>query len=187
MELAAVSLNIRFKENTMNEEEKRVDSQEQGDSRKSSDIDYVAAIKELKENSVPKEEYDRVLARERELLDAYLNGSKKAEEEDNKPQEKSESVEELREELFSGKKKHTDLEYVTKAMKLRKQLIDRGEMDPFLPVTISGLPTADDVFKAEQCAQVYQECIDIADGDPEVFKREFARRVVDINLPNKKR
>lgn len=171
----------------MDQDKERMDGQQQqGDSGKSSDTDYVAAIKELKANSVPKEEYDRVLARERELLDAYLNGGK-MEDEDNNTQEKRESVEELREELFGGKKKLNNLEYVTKAMKLREELIERGDRDPFLPVSISGLPTNDDIAKAEQCAQVYQECIDIADGDPEVFNRELMRRVVDVNLPNKKR
>ena len=171
----------------MDQDKERMDGQQQqGDSGKSSDTDYVAAIKELKANSVPKEEYDRVLARERELLDAYLNGGK-MEDDDNKTQEKRESVEELREELFGGEQKLNNLEYVTKAMKLREELIERGDRDPFLPVTISGLPTADDIAKAEQCAQVYQECIDIAAGDPEVFNRELMRRVVDVNLPNKRK
>ena len=165
------------------EERKEMDGQ-QGESGASSDANYVATIKKLKENSVPKEEYDRVLARERELLDAYLNGSKL--EEENKTPEKRESVDELREELFGGKKKLNNLEYVTKAMKLREELIKRGDRDPFLPVSISGLPTADDISKAEQCAQVYQECIDIADGDPEVFNRELMRRVVDVNIPKKR-
>ena len=165
----------------MDQDNERMDGQ-QGDSGKASDTDYVAAIKELKANSVPKEEYDRVLARERELLDAYLNGGKQA---DEQPQEERKSVEELREELFGGKKLN-NLVYVTKALQLRDELIARGDVDPFLPVTVSGVPSAEDRAMAEYVAQVYRECVEIADGSSEIFTRELMRRTKDVNLPKRK-
>ena len=37
-------------------------------------------------------------------------------------------------------------------------------------------PTAEDVQVAEKVAQIYQECVDYADGDSALFTQELQRR-----------
>jgi len=61
-------------------------------------------------------------------------------------------------------------------LELRNTLIAKGERDPFLPYGSQIAPTPEDVEKAEKAAQIYQECIDYADGDSKLFTQELQRR-----------
>ena len=65
------------------------------------------------------------------------------------------------------------------ALKLRSALIAMGEPDPFLPCGEKTLPTDADVATAERVANVLQECVDIAEGDSQIFTNELMRRTVD--------
>ncbi|MBR3617348.1 MAG: hypothetical protein IKN46_01595 [Acholeplasmatales bacterium] len=132
--------------------------------------DYLAAIKELKENSVDRSEYDKLKAENKKLIDAVVNGQPGDVE--SKPQLREPN--EIREELFNHE--HNNLDYVKLALELRSSLIAEGKPDPFLPMGSQIAPTADDVEKAEKVAQVYQECIDYADGDSKLFTQELMRR-----------
>ena len=79
-----------------------------------------------------------------------------------------------------------DLEqYVNQIRVLREELINRGEKDPFLPYGKNILPNDEDIEKAKKVANVLQECVDIADGDADVFTNELQRRMVDPILPRK--
>ena len=80
----------------------------------------------------------------------------------------------------------TNLDYITKAMKLRKALMDKGEKDPFLPSGKNIIPTDEDIKTAERVAEAYQHCIDVADGDPDVFTQELQRITVDA-VPTRRR
>ena len=133
--------------------------------------DYLAAIKELKENSVDRSEYDKLKAENKKLIDAVVNGQP-GDVQASEPQMRQ--TEQIREELFNHE--HSNLEYVKLALELRKNLITEGKPDPFLPIGSQIAPTADDVEKAEKVAQVYQECIDYADGDSKLFTQELMRR-----------
>ena len=72
-----------------------------------------------------------------------------------------------------------NLEYVKTAVELRDALIAQGQKDPFLPYGEGILPTAEDVECANRVANVYKECIEYADGDPDIFTSELQRRTVD--------
>lgn len=132
--------------------------------------DYLAAIKELKENSVDRSEYDKLKAENKKLIDAVVNGQPGDVE--SKPQLRDPAA--IREELFNHE--HNNLDYVKLALELRSSLIAEGKPDPFLPMGSQIAPTADDVEKAEKVAQVYQECIDYAEGDSKLFTQELMRR-----------
>ena len=67
-------------------------------------------------------------------------------------------------------------------MELRKQLIAKGEPDPFLPVGQQIQPTDFDIQTADKVASVLQECVDYADGDSEVFTNELMRRTIDVKI-----
>ena len=146
--------------------------------------DYLAAIKELKQNSVNRSEYDKLRAENKKLIDAVVNGQS-GQEEPVFTKHSKEQIDDLRNELFNSPKELNNLEYITKAMELREALMENGEPDPFLPVGKQISPTRDDLEGAEKVAQVYKECIDYAEGDSEVFTNELMRRTRDVKLPRK--
>ena len=146
--------------------------------------DYLAAIKELKQNSVDRSEYDKLRAENKKLIDAVVNGQS-GQEEPVFTKHSKEQIDDLRNELFNSPRELNNLEYVTKAMELREALMENGEPDPFLPVGKQISPTRDDLEGAEKVAQVYKECIEYAEGDSEVFTNELMRRTRDVKLPRK--
>ena len=146
--------------------------------------DYLAAIKELKENSVDRSEYDKLRAENKKLIDAVVNGQP-GQEEQVVVRHSKEQIDDLRNDLFNSPRELNNLEFITKAMELREALIENGEPDPFLPVGKQISPTRDDLEGAEKVAQVYKECIEYAEGDSEVFTNELMRRTRDVKLPRK--
>lgn len=140
--------------------------------------DYLAAINELKANSVDRQKYDQLKAENKKLLDSIVNGQ-----EIELPKETNKrSIKELREELFDGTKELSNLDFVKDALELRSQLIAEGEPDPFLPIGNQISPTDSDIATANKVAEVLQECIDYAEGDSAVFTNELQRRTVDVKI-----
>ena len=146
--------------------------------------DYLAAIKELKENSVNRSEYDKLRAENKKLIDAVVNGQP-GQEEQVLVKHSKEQIDDLRNDLFNSPRELNNLEFITKTMELREALMENGEPDPFLPVGKQISPTRDDIEGAEKVAQVYKECIEYAEGDSEVFTNELMRRTRDVKLPRK--
>lgn len=138
--------------------------------------DYLAAINELKQNSVDRSKYDALKAENKKLLNSIVNGQDVQLE----SQPKMRSVDEIREELFNHE--HSNLDYIKLALELRATLMAEGKPDPFIPVGKQISPTRQDEEIAEKCAQVYQECVDYADGDSEVFTNELMRRTRDVRI-----
>ena len=137
--------------------------------------DYLAAINELKQNSVNREDYNKLKAENKKLLDSIVNGTPV---EVQSPQRKS--IEELRAAYL--KEDQTNLEYISNALKLREALIAEGKPDPFLPIGEQILPTDEDIAAANKVASVLQECVDYAEGDSAVFTNELQRRLVDVKI-----
>ena len=140
--------------------------------------DYLATIKELKQNSVDRQKYDQLKAENKKLLDSIVNGQ-----EIDLPQEsKKRSVDEIRSEMFKQDNGLTNLQYIQDALELRQQLISEGKPDPFLPIGSQIAPTDFDIATAEKVANVLQECVDYAEGDSSVFTNELLRRTVDVKI-----
>ena len=146
--------------------------------------DYINAIKDLKQNSVDRSEYEKLRAENKKLIDAVVNGQP-GQEEQVVVKHSKEQIDDLRNDLFNSPRELNNLEFITKAMELREALIENGEPDPFLPVGKQISPTRDDLEGAEKVAQVYRECIEYAEGDSEVFTNELMRRTRDVKLPRK--
>ena len=159
----------------MTEENKQVET---GTKVEDMTPDYLAAINELKANSVDRQKYDQLKAENKKLLDSIVNGQ-----EIELPKETNKrSIKELREELFDGTKELSNLDFVKDALELRSQLIAEGEPDPFLPIGNQISPTDSDIATANKVAEVLQECIDYAEGDSAVFTNELQRRTVDVKI-----
>ena len=136
-------------------------------------VDYIEALKEMKENSVSKAEYEKLKDENRKLLNAFTNG-----ETISIPQEVKPNIDELRAKVMS--EDQTNLEYITNVLALRKAVIENGDEDPFVPVGSKIAPTAEDRLKAQNVADVLQECVDYAQGDSQLFTNELQRRTIDV-------
>ena len=136
--------------------------------------DYLAAIKELKENSVDRSKYEELKAENKKLLESIVNGR-----EIDVEVPEQESVQDLRNDLFKENSGLSNLEYAQKALDLRSRLMAEGKPDPFVPIGSQYQPTDSDMAAAARVASVLQECIDYAEGDNNVFTNELQRRMID--------
>ena len=157
----------------MEEEKKAVSGTE---SQIDTNQDYISALNEMKQNTVPKEAYDKLRADNKKLLDTIVSGQSLEQTEVKEEVD----VDALRKELFGKSRRDlSNLEYVDKTLQLRKALMDRGEQDTFvMKAGRTSSPAAEDFKKAERVASVLQECVDIADGNDSVFDNEFQRRLI---------
>lgn len=143
-------------------------------------IDYIEAIKEIKQNSVDREAYNKLREENKRLLNSLVNG-----ESIDVKKEEPVNIDELRDKLFN--KESTNLEYISNALKLREELMKQGKPDPFLPYGKNIISTEEDIKTADRVAKVLQECVDYADGDSNVFTNELQRVTVDSVLPKTRR
>ena len=143
-------------------------------------VDYIEAIKEMKQNSVDRSAYDKLKSENKKLLDALVNGQQI-----EAPKEEKADISELRKKLFNKDGNLSNLEYVETALKLRNALIDAGERDPFLPYGDRVTVTAEMYDKAQTVADGLQECVDFADGDSGIFTAQLQRITKDV-LPGRR-
>ena len=157
----------------MEEEKKAVSGTE---SQIDTNQDYISALSEMKKNTVSKEAYDKLRADNKKLLDTIVSGQSLEQTEVKEEVD----VDALRKELFGKSRRDlSNLEYVDKALQLRKALMEKGEQDPFvMKAGRTSSPEAEDFKKAERVASFLQECVDIADGNDSVFDNEFQRRLI---------
>ena len=136
--------------------------------------EYINQIKDLKEKTVSREEYERIKNDNKELAKALINGTGANIPGITKPEEKPD-LDDLRKKLFTKKSKN-DLEYFTNLLALRDGVMADGQPDPFLPINREFRATAQDEADAERIATQIKEAIEYADGDPAVFSNDLRRR-----------
>lgn len=145
----------------------------------------VQALADLKRNSVSKEEYERVLKLNKELVDQMVN------EQNVEPSVETntnydEIIKEAQTKLFSGDADLSNLEFCETALKLRDAVLAKTGEDIFVGRGHKITPDESDYEKAENVATVMRECIEYAQGDSSIFTMELQRRTNEV-LPNKKR
>lgn len=136
--------------------------------------EYINQINNLRENTVSREEYERIKNDNRELAKALINGTGANIPGITKPENKP-NLDDLRKKLFTKKSKN-DLEYFTNLLALRDGVMADGQPDPFLPINREFRATAQDEADAERIATQIKEAIEYADGDPAVFSNDLRRR-----------
>ena len=156
----------------MEEKDKTVVTGQEGDNTET-EFDPVQAINELKQNSVSKEKYEQVVAEKNKYLKALIDGSQVAEAQPKEPVD----LDALRTDLFT--KDLSNLEYAKKALTLRNELIEREGVDIFVGKGSKLTPDESDYAAAQKVADAFQQCIDVADGDSEIFTRELMRITKD--------
>lgn len=153
----------------MNNEENILNN-ESANTGENAEFDPIQAINELKQNSVKKEEYEKVVAEKNKYLKALIDG-----EATDLPTQKKEPVDidALRKDLFG--KDLSNLDYAKKALALREAIIEKDGVDIFAGKSQHHNPDDDDYATAQKVADALQSCVEIADGDTEIFTRELMR------------
>lgn len=135
------------------------------------DQDYLDAIKELKENSVPKADFDKLKEKNKELLQMVVNGETLPAEEN--PENIEDKKARLRKELFSENVSLNNLEFVGKTIELRDTILEDEGEDIFLPPNA----TAADKEAVDRVVGIYKDCIEKANGDSGVFTSLIASKI----------
>lgn len=134
-----------------------------------SQVDLAKAFKDLKENSVPKEDYEKLKKENQDLINQVINGEGDGNGHPT-PEEKEADIPALREKLYGPKSSElSNLEFCKLTLELREAIMKKEKYDPFVPRGANIKPTDFDVQRAQTVAKVMQECIDEADGDSGVF------------------
>lgn len=133
------------------------------------EFDAIEEIKKLKENSVSKDEYDKLKKENSKLMKTLIEGGQI---QNNTTTTKS--IPELRKELLCNENLN-NLQYCQKALELRDAIIADGGTDPFLPYGMKITPTREDIEAAERLADVLKNTIDYAQGDSQLFTAELQR------------
>lgn len=145
----------------------------------------VQALADLKRNSVSKEEYERVLKLNKDLVDQMVN-EQEVETTVETNTNYDEIIKEAQTKLFSGDVDLNNLEFCETALQLRDAVLAKTGEDIFVGRGHKISPDESDYEKAENVATVMRECIEYAQGDSAIFTMELQRRTNEV-LPNKNR
>lgn len=147
---------------------------------------YIDTINQMKANSVSRSDYDKVRDENKKLLEAMVNG--KYEESSSTEDTAKPSIQELRNKAYGkGCEDLSDLEYVTTVLDLRDALLEEEGIDHMIPSGKKYSPDLNDQHCAQKAYEALRHCVDVADGDNEVFIQELTRITIDNGpkLPNK--
>lgn len=144
--------------------------------------EYIDQINELKRNSVSRTEYDKIKEENRTLLSNLVNGTASVVAEEAPIQR--ESLDDLRNRVFNNPK--NDLEYVAGLLEIRDRVMEDGGKDPFVNDNGRYSATEEDYRIAEHTADGLRHCVEIANGNNDVFLQEITRITRDTPInPNK--
>lgn len=161
------------------EEEEKNESAQQGEQSAVSQ-----ALKEIKENMVPKASYDE-LKKQNEELAKTIKEAFNGESESHKEAETEKiDCKDLIKKLSSGNL--TNLEYAKTALKLRDERMKETGEDIFVPKGLQVTADENDAESAKRVADVLQQCIDGCGDDSGVFTAMLQSRTDDIKIPKKK-
>ena len=132
-----------------------------------SNVEMAKALKELRENSVSKEDYAKLEEENKQLVAQIINGEGGG---NGQPTPEQVDIKQLREELYGPKGADlSNLDFWKKTLQLRQAVIEQEGYDPFLPHGAKIKPNEQDVERADAVAKTVQECIDKSEGSSEVF------------------
>lgn len=162
------------KKDPKNPGEKPDPKNESGTSTPSTADEYAAAIKELKDKTVSREEYEKLRGEHKALTKALAEGKKPEVVEVDTSTEKT--TDELKAFILKNKDM-SNLDYVKNALELRERMLKSGKPDPFAPNSRLRPTTEQELANAKKVADILQECVDASNGDSRVFNTELQRRM----------
>ena len=133
-----------------------------------SNVELAKALKEARENSVPKAEFEKLQKENKELVAQIINGEGNVG--NGQPTPEKVDIKALREDLYGPKGADlSNLDFWKKTLQLRNAVIEQEGYDPFLPHGAKIKPNEQDVERAEAVAKTVEKCIEEANGNSEVF------------------
>lgn len=139
----------------------------------SNDTDYIAAIKELKENSVSKDQYLKLKEENRKLISSLANGT--AYDGGSSSDVKPVSLEELTESFYKDYRRMSNREFAERMLEIRNRTLEETGKDLFMPSDAQYIPTQDDINTVNGLVEGLQNCINYANGNDSVFNSELDR------------
>ena len=146
----------------MNENEKDVLGQEEEADK---DLDLLEEIKNLKKNSVSKEEYNKQVEKNKALMKQIINGGGREEKTDEPV-----DIDALRKEIFENPEGLSDRDFWKKTLTLRKERLEREGVDIFLPKGRKTRYTRDDLESAQHVADTIGQILEDTEENPNLFK-----------------
>lgn len=116
----------------------------------------IETINDLRNNSVPKEKYEKSVKENKMLLDAVVKNQPMKAEVLQKP-----TAQEYRNKLFGLKGSMSNLEYCKTALDLRDAVIAEGGDDPFVGSGHKLTPSRDDYESAQRVADVMRDVLNM--------------------------
>lgn len=153
---------------------------DQNTTNENEQVDYIEAIKELKENSVPKDDYNKIVDENKKLVKALVDGGQIA----NPDPEDEMTSEDIAKELC--KPGITNLRYAELSLKHREKCLEEGKKDPYMPDGLNfkqGLNS--DAEDAQKVADMLKSCIDQAQGNPDMYTSLLQAHMKDLPRPKK--
>ena len=144
--------------------------------------DYLEIIKEMKKNSVSKEDYDKLREENKKLLSSLVNGEDveidSAEEEtqdDNKRsrEEIIKSINEVNKTLFCEDNSMTNLECAEKIIQWHDDMIELTGNDPFENTGDKFIASDSDKTSPKRTYEYLKNCVEQSQGDPTAFNVAF--------------
>ena len=140
-------------------------------------------MKALKENTVPKEEYEKLQKEKATLIKAIAEGATlpQGEKKEEKP-----NIQELRKKFLSaGENNISNAEYVQTALALRKACLEEGQPDPFLPRGIKRKPELSEIEGAQKVADAFEEMLaEATDSETGEVDNEIFNALLKKNIAN---
>lgn len=154
----------------MNENEGKGLPVEQGTDN---ELDLLNEIKSLKETTVPKEEYEKVLAEKKKIMKDFIYGSgDSANVKEAKP-----NIQELRQKVLGDDvEKLSDLDFWKGVSDLYHARLEEG-VNIFLPEGDKSKYTRDDYQNVTGFMETIDSIIEDSEGDPNVFHSIFTQSI----------
>lgn len=147
---------------------------------------YLDTINEMKKNTISREEYDKIRNENKTLLEAIVNG--KTEDAAASGSSPTPTTDELRNKIFGKNCEDlSDLEFITGLCDLRDSLLAETGVDYFAPTGSQYSADFNDAQTAQKVYDGFRHCIEVADGDNEIFIQEMTRITNDIGIRKPKR
>lgn len=141
------------------------------------EVSAVDIITEMRQNTVPKDKYNKVMEENQKLMRALANGETVQVEAPKKP-----TALELHDE-WANQDGKSSIQIAKDTLALREAMIEEGFRDPFLPNGKDFVPEAQDMKDAEDVAALLQWAVDGANGNSGVFNSLLASKMVDTPRP----
>lgn len=146
---------------------------------------YLDTINDLKKNSVSRAEYDKIRNENKTLLEAIVNGrTEDAAADTDTP---TITTQELRNKLFGKAAEDlSDIEFIGGLVELRNRLLEEEGIDYGAPTGSQLSADFNDTHSSQKVADAFAHCLEVADGDNDIFTQEITRITSDIGAINKK-